>query len=306
VRLRTLADLSAEERVQLLDRLSSLQRPSGTLQQLLSPSLIETASSAELAELIQSEPLLAARVLATVNSAAYGLQRTVSSIGQAIVLIGVASVRRMALEQLLREALRPSDPLRQALCDVRWRASLLGSEICFHLAQRLALPDYGALSTQAVLASVGHYAVLSLREPAALQASAAMDPISRCANEEQELGLAAPALGALLLKSWALPQDLVNEVEAIEAVMVTPAPPGTALKPSTTSRAALACLCLRLGEQLATAGPQMLQTWSLQAQTGPEWFYLRQHLGAPAFARLDDILQAPEMQAAVLQQMAVA
>jgi HD-like signal output (HDOD) protein len=57
----------------------------------------DEASAAEIADLIGSDPSLAAQVLRLVNSAAYGLQHRVASIRQAVVLLGFDVIKGLLL-----------------------------------------------------------------------------------------------------------------------------------------------------------------------------------------------------------------
>lgn len=54
-------------------------------------------SAIDLAEIIESDPSLAARVLRTVNSAAYGLRNRVNTIVKAICYLGFMEVRKIAI-----------------------------------------------------------------------------------------------------------------------------------------------------------------------------------------------------------------
>ncbi len=54
-------------------------------------------TATDLANVIQSDPALAARVLRTVNSSSYGLRRSVTSLDHAVVLLGFREMRNLAL-----------------------------------------------------------------------------------------------------------------------------------------------------------------------------------------------------------------
>ena len=77
------------------------------MQQLLSPEFVARASSTELSELVMAEPLIAAKVLSTVNSPFYALQKPVTNIGQAVTFLGINTVRSICLQYMLAEAFKP-------------------------------------------------------------------------------------------------------------------------------------------------------------------------------------------------------
>ncbi len=57
----------------------------------------ETSSAQDLERLIMTDPALAARILAVANSAFFGLRETVTSIRQAVVLLGFKEVQNLVL-----------------------------------------------------------------------------------------------------------------------------------------------------------------------------------------------------------------
>jgi len=61
----------------------------------------ERTNVADLSQLIETEPALAAKVLRNVNSAAFALSHKIISIKRAVSILGFSSVRQLALNQLL-------------------------------------------------------------------------------------------------------------------------------------------------------------------------------------------------------------
>lgn len=60
----------------------------------------ENANIADLSQLIETEPTLAAKVLRNVNSAAFALSHKITSIKRAVNILGFSDVRQLALNQL--------------------------------------------------------------------------------------------------------------------------------------------------------------------------------------------------------------
>ncbi|MCL2123381.1 MAG: HDOD domain-containing protein, partial [Desulfovibrionaceae bacterium] len=65
-----------------------------------------TASTRDLAKLIERSQNLASRVLALANSAAYGLAFKVSALHRAISILGIREIRRMVLLVGISSAIR--------------------------------------------------------------------------------------------------------------------------------------------------------------------------------------------------------
>lgn len=300
--------LPEAQRQALVAAVRRIPRPPAALHQLLSPQFLDRAGSHALSELISGQAQIAAKVLATVNSPFYGLQRPVSGIGQAVTFLGLNTVRSICLQYLLDDSFKPANPaLKQAYGEI-WQASALASELCARLSAKLDLPDAGPLVAQVLLSFLGHLATaLLLSQQSALPAGTPLAGgalLGRCQRAQALLGLAPAEIGALLLQEWGLPATIVDEVRAIDRLLVTPA---HSLPPASSQRLALAHVCARLGEHLAAGGQATagslagLAAGQAMADGG---FHLRGHLQAPALARLPEHLQAADLVAALqaLQQ----
>jgi HD-like signal output (HDOD) protein len=295
------ADLEPERRDTLLAAVRGIPRPPRSMQQLLSPEFLASASSADLSELVMGEPLIAAKVLATVNGSFYGLQKPVTSIGQAVTFLGINTVRSICLQYMLAEAFKPKLAEAQQAFDRIWKASAIAGEMAVRLGKALHLPDQSSLSTQVVLGFVGQLATASLIPPAGLAQWLGRDRLERARLEQELLGLSASEVGAVLMKSWELPDSLVADVADSGRLLVTePQSIDTARLP----RLALAYLCARLGERLAMGQLTSLNDYFPQDDAAVDTHHLRAALTHPALAaKLDAALQAPELQAAVKQMI---
>lgn len=300
-----LADALPDTRRQaLVAAVGSIRRPPAALHQLLSPQFLDRASSNALSELINGEAQIAAKVLATVNAPYYGLKRPVSSIGQAVTFLGLNTVRSICLRDLLDDSFPADNPaLKQTYREI-WNASALASELCNRLSAKLGLADAGALVAQVLLSFLGHLATATLlagqpARPGAPLAGSGL--LERCGHAQALLGLGPAEIGGLLLQAWGLPAAIVDEVRAIDRLLVTPTGD---LAPADSQRLAVAHLCARLGEHLAGAsGPASagsLAGLAAGLAEAEHSFHLRAHLADPALARLAEHLQAADLAQAVL------
>jgi HD-like signal output (HDOD) protein len=299
-RWRAETELDAEHRATMIAAVRGIPRPPRSMQQLLSPEFVATAGSAELSDLVMGEPLIAARVISTVNAPFYGLHRPVTNIGQAVTFLGMNSVRGICLQYMLAEAFKPTLANTQKAFDVIWKASAIASELAVRLGKALNLPEQGSLSTQVVLSFVGQLATASLIPPSELGRWLASGRLERARLEQDLLGLNACEIGALLMKTWELPTSLVGEVSAMGRQLVTPY---LATDPARAPRLALGYLCARLGERLALGQMRGLEGYELRQDQGADTHHLRASLSHPALARLEQALASPDVQAAVLQML---
>jgi HD-like signal output (HDOD) protein len=295
---RTETDLDSERRSTLIAALRGIPRPPRSMQQLLSPEFVTRASSAELSELVMGEPLIAAKVLSTVNSPLYGLHRPVTNIGQAVTFLGISSVRSLCLQYMLAEAFKPTQAETQKAFDAIWKASAMASELAMRLGKALNLPDQASMSTQVVLGFVGQLATASLIPAAGMPRWLGRDRIERARLEQELLGLNAVEIAGLLLKSWELPAALVDDVNDMGRLLVTPP---AAIEPERLPRIALGYLCAHLGEGLAQG--RIPSAEALTIGDAVDTHHLRACLAHPMLARLPAALQSPELQAAVRQML---
>lgn len=290
--------LDAARKEALVAELRRIPRPPPALQKFLSREFMTTATSTELSAMVMSEPQMAAKVLATVNSPLFALKTPVSSIGQAVTFMGFNTVRSIGLQYMRNESFKAGSPELNKIFAGIWASSALASELCARLAKKLDLPDQGALATQMVLSFIGQLATCSLLPAEVALSTAKLGFLERVRLEQEKLSLGSAAMGGLLMAEWGLPPSIIDSVQAIDHVLVTPA--AMASGPD-GAQAALSFLCARLGERLAQGSLPDLADLDLAAEGDPDLFHCRTYLGTPALARLPDHLRAPDLLIAVAQ-----
>lgn len=106
----------------------------------------------EIAALVSSDPLLAARILKQVNSAAFGVSQEVTSVGRAVTLLGFQNVKSLVLSHAVRSGLSPVKDERSLKVHEH---SLMSSAVAFHIAERISGVDHFTVSTIALLHDMG-------------------------------------------------------------------------------------------------------------------------------------------------------
>ena len=293
-------DMDSAHRDTLLAAVRGIPRPPRSMQKLLSPDFVAKAGSAELSELVMGEPLIAAKVISTVNAPFYGLHKPVKHIGQAVTFLGMNTVRSICLQYMLAEAFKPKLAEAQRSFDAIWHASAIASELCVRLGKALNLPDQGGLSTQVVLSFVGQLATASLIPPSGLEQWLKRSRLERAKVEQELLGLNACEIGSLLMKSWELPDSLVDEVCGVGRQLVTPF---MVTDRARAPRFALGYLCARLGERVALGELDSLDGYDPMLDIAADTHHLRASLAHPALAKLAQALAAPELQASLDQML---
>jgi HD-like signal output (HDOD) protein len=280
--------LAPARRDAIVSVFKNVPRPPRLLARLVSSDLVHEASAAELADLIGSEPVIAARVLAAVNAPVYALSRSVTGITQAVTVLGVQAVRSIGLRYVLQETFRSDSAERTRLLQTTWQSSALASELCQRPLQRLALADGGGLDAAVVLSFLGRLAIAAAVPSGLLDRIPPRDFARRIVAEQTTLGLTAVQIGRLLMRQWQLPGDVADAPVAIDGTVLRPWSPN--LSPSHV-RGAFGYVCARLGEQIAHGEHAALDPFDLAQAEGDEWACARGYLVDAQFASLMAQLQ---------------
>lgn len=281
-------DLSPDKAGRYTATFRDVPRPPRLLHQLLSPEFVNDASSAQLADLIRPEPLLAAKVLAAVNSPLYGLQRPVAGVDQAVVYLGVDTVRSLCMQYMLMASFKTDRPECQRLLDTVWSASAVASELAQRLAQQLGLEQRGALVSSVVLSFLGRLATVAATPAGILSAIPPRGLLERKDAEQRKLGLSASEIGRLLMTDWQLPAEVTADAADLDRLLAQARPDPDSAR---SNRLALGYLCARLGERLAHGELARLSDFDLDTDPSLELFHLAVHFDPIVQARLPRLLK---------------
>jgi HD-like signal output (HDOD) protein len=227
------------------DRLPS---PSAVALRLAELAAREDASIGEFVRTLRSDAALAGRVLKFANSAAAATRRRVTSVDEAVLRVGLAGVRRLAL------AFSIMDCNRAGACaafdyDAHWSRSLARAIAAEQIAKRSGAAAPEDCFTLGLLADVGSLALATL-EPTAyatvLRANPWSDEQLRAA-EQAAFGITHAELSALLLLKWHLPPALVQAAAGIGRADGAAGPMPNALAPLFRGAESVAAWCLGLG-----------------------------------------------------------
>lgn len=168
----------------------------------------------QLANVIQNDPAITARILKVINSSLFGVAKTITSIKQASTLMGMRKLRIMALSFSIVQAIRRPDHDGAFDYEEYWRQALTAAVASRLLATKTARP----LAEEAFVAGLLHniglaacfFTAPDLFEPLLKQRTAG----GRWTVEDEieVLGATHAALSAELLSIWKLPASLVDAV----------------------------------------------------------------------------------------------
>lgn len=167
--------------------------------------------------LIEHDPAIAARILRLANSAFYGVPGRVCSICDAVRLLGLRSVLGVLTAVAMHNAIRV-DACPAFQFQVYWRHAV-GTA----LAARALAPLAGCHGDEAFLAGLMHdigQLVLAAFHPAQAQAALTLAREQDLGADEAErrvIGVAHPAVGALVAAHWHFPPSIVQAVRCHHA-----------------------------------------------------------------------------------------
>jgi putative nucleotidyltransferase with HDIG domain len=173
----------------------------------------ETTAS-QVAEALATDQALAARVLRLSNSAYYGLSRQISALQDAVVVLGMHSVRNLALVASSYPWL--SKPLKGYGLGPRqlWTHSFgtaVGAQL---VAKRAHLPSADAVFTAGLLHDIGKVVLSVWLEDkiSALYSLAVHEGVPFDVAERKVLGFDHTEIGLYVAEQWNLPQPILDAI----------------------------------------------------------------------------------------------
>jgi putative nucleotidyltransferase with HDIG domain len=172
----------------------------------------EKSTSLQIGESVQTDPSLTTRVLKVVNSAYYGLPNEVTSVAQAVSLLGRDQLRQILLGSVLTVVFSDFVVENFSMHDF-WRHSIRTAIIARHLAmQNASILDHEAFFTAGLLHDIGRL-VIARADPDSLRLieqkieNEGRDPVD---VERELLGFSRAELGAAILLNWQMPSLLIK------------------------------------------------------------------------------------------------
>ncbi len=170
-------------------------------QRLISLLCKDEVETKELCELIAQDPALTAKLLQISNSALYSLSAEVTSIRQAVVLLGQQEVIQLAISSLLAKRLLTVSNSVRPHAERLWKHLLTTAILAQDFEFDMQEPD---LYTLSMLHDVGWLVLMS--QAPTLFVSLYEDKGKRLDELEKSWGVDHALWGAKLLEKWGLPE----------------------------------------------------------------------------------------------------
>ena len=164
------------------------------------------SSAADLADVAQTDPAFATRVLRTVNSSFFGLQQPVTNLDHAVVLLGFREMRNLALTTHVASLFQSTTGHGRYSRQDLWLHMVSTAVVAKHIARvcRAVAPEDGYLA--GLLHDVGIILLDQTLHRPFCQVLDAMEENSDTAEiEDAILGFDHAALGYYALTKWGIP-----------------------------------------------------------------------------------------------------
>ncbi len=169
-------------------------------------------SADDLTALLATDTALAARVLKIANSAMFCRQREICTLSQAIVVIGLKSLKGIIAAATLRQMSKEFTPLKTLI----WEHSICTALCATAIAKSLKKRFVDEIFLLGLLHSLGQVVLLNQEETSALYDRVMADiddmPCTYAVVEEEILGFSHTLIGALVAKKWNFSLDACQTI----------------------------------------------------------------------------------------------
>ena len=163
----------------------------------------------KIGKIMSTDIALSGLVLKTVNSASFGISRQIESISQAVILLGLNTLKEVILVSAMRQSIGDSNPFQASL----WKSA----QGCALGAKALSFSVDGITQETAYLAGLFHDVgalIIEKRdsEYSKLYLKGLSRPISILDKEFNQYGTNHTVIGYLLAKHWKLPNEVCEAI----------------------------------------------------------------------------------------------
>jgi len=261
--------------------ISSLPALPQVLVELIDVCAHPDVTVSDVGPIVSRDPALAARILQLVNSALFGVRRPIADISQAVVFLGLDTVRNLAISVSAHEAFHVGKGNSRWMA-VFWYRAILAASFCQKIAAQIGYGKPSEAYVAGLLDNIGmlfFYVRMPERYAAMLAAIPRKDWETELAAREIALfGVSRAEIGGMLLGKW----KLTNLAEAVASASLERLP----------SKANLLSVLTITRLRLAGAGlPTLDQSWF--DKTGFEKLYQEAESSVGELARMMDIRVEP-------------
>jgi putative nucleotidyltransferase with HDIG domain len=172
------------------------------------------STASEIESILKYDPGLTANILKLTNSAYFGIPARVSSVKQAIVLLGWKRLLQVVMTICMSPLMKKNVPGYDLPKGELWRHSIAVSVAAEILVKALKITDADEVCTAALLHDVGKLVLGGfVMEDLKQIETMVMKGITFDVAESMVLGTNHAEIGGQILHKWSFPDELVNAVQ---------------------------------------------------------------------------------------------
>ncbi|MGZ5027560.1 MAG: HDOD domain-containing protein [Methylobacter sp.] len=171
----------------------------------------DNSSIDNLSLIIETEPVLAAKILKQVNSAAYALPNHITSINRAVNMLGFSAVRQIAINLVLYNKLIEQNSKPAFDLMFFWQHCLYVASLSRRIAVALEYPDPDLIYTGGLLHDIGKIAIETYGRLTYTDFIDSMDRSEHSSIEKERrfFGITHAEIGHIFCLEWQLPASIM-------------------------------------------------------------------------------------------------
>lgn len=167
----------------------------------------------DLSKMITTDPLLTGRILKIANSAYFGVQHKVTSIGHALMVIGLLNIKTILYQEGLLKLLKSNST--SVIVNSLWEHLIITSICASHFQGLFKGLNRGTLFTLGLLHDIGKFVMNELPLPAKPVIPSKVSITELTISDEQLIyGITHAGIGRLLFEQWSLPEWMGKIIES--------------------------------------------------------------------------------------------
>lgn len=208
--------MATAEAASLIEGVRDLPTPPLVFTQIMKVVDDPETSAYEIAGIVSEDPAISAKVLRITNSAFYGLSGTVTSIKQAVVIVGLVGIKDLVVSTSVIDMFK-GDAVGKQFQELFWRHSLVSAFGCRMLAREIAPGDISlgeVAFTTGLLHDIGKM-VMYLESPEKSRKVlevAHLGPRAELKLETELFGCDHTEVGRMITQRWKLPDLLCTAI----------------------------------------------------------------------------------------------
>ncbi|MEN6624587.1 MAG: HDOD domain-containing protein [Smithella sp.] len=169
---------------------------------------------ADLSKIIQSDPVLAAKILRMANSSYFGMQNKIDSIGHALMILGLQNIKNILYRECMLELFQSGSLKQKEKMVYLWKHASITSVCASHFYDLFDNLNKGTLYTLGILHDIGKLIILGLPQVREQESDFWKKyPYGTSILEEDRLlGINHAVIGQIILEQWNFSGLMINSI----------------------------------------------------------------------------------------------